>query len=214
MKRNTKTLVLTAIWGLLLLGLLAFQIKLIFLPAIAGYQPALAVGLRVPDFTLKDVEGEKLHLKSAIKNKPALLVFFSSTSQACRIEISEINNYFKSQSEPSFQMILISGEDAGTLLEFQKELNLDLPILMDRNGTVASKYQVNVVPSNFLVSKEMKLSYYQPGSEGFNVYKVQALITTKGGKLELEERKEQPKTPETPEPPKTPEPAPGPGKNQ
>jgi len=196
---------LTAIWGLLLLGLLAFQINMIFFPKSGEEQPGLAVGLPVPDFTLKSIDGQSFQLNTVAKSKDVLLVFFSSTSQACRIEIGEINDYFKAQTNPAFSVLLISDESADKLADFQKESNLGIPILRDENGAVSGKYKVSEIPANFLVNKERGLTYYQMGSEGFNVYKVQALITTKGKKLELEEK---------PEAPKAPEQAPEPGKNQ
>lgn len=196
MKIKIKTLVLASIWGLLLVGLLAFQINLIFYPKPAQEQPNLIVGKAAPDFTLNAMDGKPYRLDEIAKAKPVLLLFFQSDSSTCRMEISDIDGYFNQQANPEFQVLLISEDGMGKLEAFKNELNIGLPILYDKKGAVAQKYMVNSVPANFLIGQDRVLLFSQFGSEGFNVFKIQALITFKGKKMEIQERPETPVQPE------------------
>jgi len=184
MKKNPKTIALTTIWGLLLIALLAFQVNLIFLQKTG---PAFQVGDRMPDFNLKTLEGQAFDLDDLVKSKPVLLIFFSAESGPSRLQIGEISEYLKRQTDAGFQAALITDDSRAKMEEFKKELNLTLPMLADENSQVIKTYQVSVVPTSFLIDQKRILLYSQVGSEGFSVYKIQALLKYGGG-IKIEER--------------------------
>ncbi len=186
MKKDFKNIALAGIWGLVLIGLLVFQVSLIFLQKTG---PVFQVGDRMPDINLKSWDGQGYQLDELVKSKPVLLIFFASDSGPSRLQIGEIAEYLKRQTDAGFQAVLVSDDSRAKIEGFQKEMNLPLPILIDENSEAIKAYQVNVVPTSFLIDQKRLLLYYQAGSEGFSVYKIQALLKYGGG-IKIEERQD------------------------
>lgn len=172
------------IWGLLLVGLIAFQVDMIFLSQPAKEEPAFKKGDQAPDFVLLSLEGKTYQLAELLKSAPVVLVFFSSLNAPSRIEIGELDDYLKKQKEPSFYVVLISDQSKSELLQFKKELNLSLPVLYDPKGKMMSEYKIRVLPANFLIGRDGRVIYGQYGSEGFNIYRIQALLSYPGSEAE------------------------------
>jgi len=193
MKRNSKIAVLTIIWILLLMAVLAFQVNLIFIKEHKKAEAAFKKGQKLPDFTLLGLDGKSYHLEELARSKEVLLVFFSATSGPCRIQIGEIADYLSKQKEPLFQVLLISDDSRNELTAVQKDMKLDLAILPDSEGKVMARYKISTVPTSYLVDKNGNLIYSQVGSEGFSVYQIQARLAYGGGKLEIQERPRNPK---------------------
>ena len=188
MKQNKiKKILLIGFWILLLVGVLAFQVDLIFLQEYKTTRSPFKKGESVPNFTLPTIDGRKIQLSQYIQAKPTLLVFFSPYSSPCEDEVMELTQYFSSQKQVDFQVILISEESREALLKFKKEFNPPFPILWDKEGKVFEKYQISLVPANFLISPELKLIYSYIGAEGFSVYRIQAQVKF-SGKIELEKK--------------------------
>ncbi len=190
MNKNFKLFFLISFWGALLIGLMAFQVDLIFLQGQRSEKPAFKPGDQVPDFTLKSLEGRTYQLDELVKNNNVLLIFFSPASGPCRIEIMEFNDYLSKDQEAGCQVLLISDESRQDLEQFNNELNIKFPILPATSLKVLKDYKIGLVPANFLIDKSRKLIYAQVGAEGFNVYKVQALVKYRSGGFKIEERPE------------------------
>jgi len=188
MKGKSRLIVLTVLWGLLLLMVLAFQVHLIFIKEYKKTEAAFKKGEKLPDFTLAGLDGKSYHLEELARSKEVLLVFFSATSSPCRIQVGEIADYLNKQKQPLFQVLLISDDSRNELISMRKDMQLNLPILPDSEGKVMAQYKISTVPTSYLVDRDMNLLYSQVGSEGFSVYKIQALLAYGGGKLEIQER--------------------------
>jgi len=190
MNRNFKLVFLICFWGLLLIGLLAFQVDLVFLQRQRSEKPAFKPGDLVPDFTLPSLEGKTYQLSEAVKDGNVLLIFFSPANGPSRIEVMEFNDYVSKDQPAGYQVLLISDESRDDLEQFNNELTVKFPILHATSLKVFKDYKIGMVPANFLIDQNRKLIYAQVGAEGFNVYKVQALVKYRSGGFRLEERPE------------------------
>ena len=50
-------------------------------------------------------------------------------------------------------------EDAGHVRAFLKRVNVDFPVLLDRDGVVSSRWRVFAFPSSFLLDRQGKVRY-------------------------------------------------------
>jgi len=112
-----------------------------------------------------------------------LLVFFSPRCGPCEDEVVDLVQYFKTQEQADFRVLLVAEESKKDLRRFKEEFELDFPIVYDAKGSAFEKYQVNLIPANFLISPDMKLIYSYIGAEGFSVYKIQAQVKFSGKNL-------------------------------
>ncbi len=188
MSRKTKNLILNLLCIIFLLAVFAFQIDLIFIEGTREEKPPFEKGEILPDFSAQTIDGQIIQLSEEIKQKETLLVFFSPYSAPCRRQIEEILFYLKEQSEPLFNLILISDESKKSLQKFKSEFNTKFPIIYDPDDKIFQKYNIKFVPTSLLLDKNRKLLYAQVGGEGFSVFKIQALLKYKTKKFVIPER--------------------------
>jgi len=185
MKQNKiNKILLLGFWILLLGSVLAFQIDLLFFQDYKKSRSPFKKGEIMPDFSLPTLEGKSIQLSQYVQKKPTLLVFFSPRCSPCEDEVVDLVQYFKTQEQADFQVLLVAEESKKDLLKFKEEFEIDFPIVYDAKGSAFEKYQVNLIPANFLISPDMKLIYSYIGAEGFSVYKIQAQVKFSGKNLE------------------------------
>ena len=59
-----------------------------------------------------------------------------------------------------FELISINyAEDQKTILDFMKKVNVEFPVLLDKDGTFARKWNVIAYPSTFVIDKSGRIKY-------------------------------------------------------
>ena len=59
-----------------------------------------------------------------------------------------------------FELISINyAEDKKTILEFMKKINVEFPVLLDKDGSFAKKWNVIAYPSTFVIDKNGNIKY-------------------------------------------------------
>lgn len=102
----------------------------------------LEVGIKAPDFTLQDQDGN-LHSLSDYKGQKVLLYFYPKdntagcTKQACAY--SQLKSEFL---EKGIQIIGLSKDSVKSHKNFEQKQNLDITLLSDENLDVISSYDV------------------------------------------------------------------------
>jgi peroxiredoxin len=113
-----------------------------------------AVGEPAPEFTQKDINGNKVSLASQ-KGKNVLLVFWSSWSTASRVEnreIQDIAKQFKGQNLTVIGVALEDRKDAWQEAIQQDGLGwIQLSDLKYMKNEVAELYDVSALPQNVLI---------------------------------------------------------------
>lgn len=127
----------------------------------------IELGTRAPDFSLRDLDNNRVSLKQ-YKDAKALLVIFMCNH--CPYVQHIINSLAKTALEYQAKGVAVIGinsnditaypEDAPEYMkQFAKEHNLTFPYLFDDSQEVAKRYKAACTPDFFLFDKERYLVY-------------------------------------------------------
>jgi peroxiredoxin len=107
-----------------------------------------------PTFTTTDASGQSISLED-LRGQVVLLNFWATWCAPCRAEMPELDAVAEAHRDAGFQVLAINVlEDAEAVRRFGKELNLNLPLLLDREGTIYRAYNVQGMPTSFLVDRD------------------------------------------------------------
>jgi peroxiredoxin len=113
--------------------------------------------VKLPDFTLKDLKGNKFTLSKQI-GKPVLLFFGATWCPSCRSEIPAYKNIHETYSKRGLIVIYINiTEPAAKVAKFVKAHALPYKVLLDEEGSVAESYGIVGVPTMILIDKEGRI---------------------------------------------------------
>jgi peroxiredoxin len=122
----------------------------------AGVQK-LETPIAAPDFTLKDLGGRKISLKES-RGRVAVLNFFSIWCSVCEKQASsfdKLDEEFKGK-DVVFLHIAVEGREKD-LLEYEKKFNISIPILIDKDGSVARAYGIRGHHETFFINRKGKI---------------------------------------------------------
>ncbi len=122
----------------------------------AGVQK-LETPIAAPDFTLKDLKGEKISLKN-LRGKVVVLNFFSIWCPACERQASSFDKLDEEikGKDIVFLHIAVEGREK-ELLEYKNKFNISVPILIDINGSVAKAYRIRGHHETFFINRQGKI---------------------------------------------------------
>jgi peroxiredoxin len=116
----------------------------------------LDAGRIAPEFSLKDVDGERRSLRENLKLGPVLAVFFKISCPTCQLALP-----FLERLKMSVRVIGISQDDASSTKEFLEYFKITFPVLLDPEKdhyAVSGAYHLTYVPSMFLIERDGKIS--------------------------------------------------------
>ena len=145
------------------------------------------IGKSVPQFTATTIDGN--YLDSAyFKNKISVIVFMSPGCTPCKYQLPKLNQWTKTFSKDTFQILLVFDGDEATTRDFRsaqskhfgkmkKKFGLDslafdciaectVPdrrLIARACMVLAGKFMVNAWPSTFFVSKDRIVRNYESG---------------------------------------------------
>lgn len=122
----------------------------------AGVQK-LETPVAAPDFTLKDLKGRKISLKD-LRGKVVLLNFFSIWCSVCEKQASSFDKLDEEIKGKNivFLHLAVGGREK-ELLEYKNKFNISVPILIDKNGSVAKAYKVRGHHETFFINREGRI---------------------------------------------------------
>ncbi len=121
--------------------------------------------IMVPDFTLKDLEGNEVSL-SDYKGKIVILNFWAVWCKYCIEEMPDFNKLDKELSEAGDAEILAVNvqEPYDTVNDYITKNGIDLKVILDEDGAISSGiFGINSYPTTFVVNKDGSLYTYIPG---------------------------------------------------
>ncbi len=119
---------------------------------------ATEIGAVAPDFTLPDLKGKMVDLKSFDKKSYLLLDFWASWCHPCINEIPNLKKAYKEFSNKGFNIISISlDKNNKAWSKALNEHNMTWTQLNDSIGDVASTYGVTAIPFTLLLDKDGKI---------------------------------------------------------
>lgn len=109
---------------------------------------------KLDEFELNNLNDEKISLND--QKGIIILDFMATWCQPCREQIKElkaINNEYKEK----ITIISISTEERTTIENFKKEYNITWDILLDQDGQTFKDYQVNQIPTLYIIDQDNNL---------------------------------------------------------
>ena len=122
-----------------------------------------------PDFTLKSNSGKNIKL-SELRGQVVMINFWASWCGPCRQEMPLLDQLYKRYQPMGFTLLGVNvEEDSSAADKILKEIPVSFPVLYDNKSKVSESYQVQAMPSTFLIDRDGKLRYlhkgYRPGTE-------------------------------------------------
>lgn len=115
------------------------------------------------DFTLSDMSGQAYTL-SAQKGKVVLVDFWATWCPPCRMEIPELIKLYNKYNPQGLIMLGIGLDKENSLKSFAQQNGIPYPILLG-NDIVAKAYNVQGIPTTYLIDKEGKIAFLHVGLE-------------------------------------------------
>jgi peroxiredoxin len=122
----------------------------------------VSIGKQAPEFTQNDTLGRPVSLKQ-FRGKYVLLDFWASWCAPCRAENPNVVKVFNAYKDKGFTVLGISLDQPGKKEAWLKAIHTDglawtqLSDLKFWGNAVAKLYNINAVPSNFLIGPDGKI---------------------------------------------------------
>jgi peroxiredoxin len=136
----------------------------------AENDPADDSKVMVPDFTLKDLDGNKVSL-SDYRDKIVILNFWATWCVYCGEEILGLNGLDRELQKAGDAVVLAvnAEEPYDKVREYITDKEIDLTVLLDEDGDVSTGiFGVVGFPTTFIVNKDGSLYAYIPGMIGID----------------------------------------------
>jgi len=142
------------------LGYVALGVVLVALPlSLTQAAGKPAVGDRVIDFELKDLDGKAVKTAEARKDKPVILKFGATWCGWCNRQIPHLNQVQKEYGKKVAVIDIDVREAASRVRAHNKKRGVAYLTLLDPDGAVAGKYGVSGIPVVIVADKTGKIVY-------------------------------------------------------
>jgi peroxiredoxin len=128
---------------------------------------------RAPEFQLKDVNGQTVHL-SDYKGKVVLLDFWATWCGPCKIEIPWFIEFEHQYKDRGFAVVGVSMDEDGwsVVKPYVQDLKMNYRIVLGNDEVGTSYGGVDSLPTTFLIDREGKIASVHVGlSQGKEEFK-------------------------------------------
>ncbi len=127
------------------------------------------VGKKAPKFYAKRLNDEDFFLSHRVGDRarpqmkaPLVISFFTTTCIPCRQEIPCLMELEQQYPQIGFYLVNI-GEKKERINKYVNKMRYRLPVLLDKYGMIAEKYQAQVTPTLVIISEEQEVLFYKRG---------------------------------------------------
>ncbi len=115
-------------------------------------------GERAQPFELSSLEGPPMSLAGQ-KGKVVLLYFWATWCPYCNKEMpTAIEQTYRERKDQGFTVLAVNIEESrNKVAAWIKERGITVPVLLDTDGVVISKYRVRATPTVVLVGRDGKM---------------------------------------------------------
>jgi len=128
--------------------------------------PGVKVGQKARDFNLEILSSTSRRAVSLeqYRGSVVMLDFWATWCEPCRDELPQLDRLQKKYAKEKFVVIAISVDnEVATAREFLQKYNLNLLAAWDRNKAVVSAYDVQRMPSCYLIDATGKVRFVHYG---------------------------------------------------
>jgi len=142
--------------------------------------PPLAPGTHAPAFTAKSLRGDTVSL-SSLRGHVVLVDFWATWCEPCKMAMPTLQHLYKQYSPSGFRVVGMSVDDATTVGDIRpllKHMGITYTVTSskDYNQKAESDYNVNGIPSQFLIDKKGVVRWSQSGYSEDEGTELSALI--------------------------------------
>jgi peroxiredoxin len=121
--------------------------------ALAGAEPQALVGQRAAEFTLKDLAGNEVTL-AKLRGNVVVLDFWATWCPPCRESMPGLQKLHEELSDKHVKIFAVNlREEPDVVRKYLESSKLTLPVILDADGAVASKYSVSGIPQTVVIGK-------------------------------------------------------------
>jgi len=121
-----------------------------------------------PNFSLKTLGGGTENLVNHA-NRIVVVHFFATWCEPCRREIGSLQDLSKRLPQDRFSIIGVDvAEVEIRVRRFFDSLPVTFPIALDRDGAVAKAWDVNMLPTTFVLGRDQSPRFYVQGDLDWN----------------------------------------------
>ena len=120
-------------------------------------------GEPAPDFELRTSEGELLTL-SDLRGSVVWVNFWATWCRPCRRELPDIEKVYDEKHADGLEVLAVNyDETASDARDYFDEVGLDLPMLLDSEGSVYDQYRLQGLPDSFFIDRDGNIAAIQYG---------------------------------------------------
>ena len=175
-------------WTAVMLMALLFGGLWIWLSAIpdtattGGLVPSPREGFPAPDFTLDTLEGSQMTLTD-FRGKVVMVNLWASWCPPCRAEMPAIEQIYQKNKAQGLEVLAVNTtyqDSESAAAQFVQDFGLTFPILLDRDGDMSKRYQLQALPTTYFIDRQGIIRAVIPGgpmSETLIESKITDLLT-------------------------------------
>lgn len=143
--------------GVAVLGALWIWVSAV--PAAAttgGRAPAPRQGFAAPALRAESLAGDTVEL-SGLRGQVVVINFWASWCPPCRAEMPALERAYQAEKARGLEILAVNTtyqDQLAAAQTFVVEHGLSFPILLDRTGELANRYQMRALPTTFFVDRE------------------------------------------------------------
>jgi cytochrome c biogenesis protein CcmG/thiol:disulfide interchange protein DsbE len=127
----------------------------------------LDVGSRAPDYRAQSLNGDTVAL-SSFAGEVVVLNIWATWCRPCVVEMPALQRLHEQLGTDGLRIVAVSvdapegvigsfGEPGGSVRDFVEDLGLTFTVLHDPSGRIESLYQVNGLPTTFVIDREGRI---------------------------------------------------------
>lgn len=138
-------------------------------PKVSMAPIGLDVGNMAPDFKLKTLDGETVRL-SDFRGERVMVNFWATWCPPCRAEMPDLEKFHQNTDIVILGVNLYDTENSIEKVEqFAEEYGLSFPILLDGQSDVANLYQIQPIPTSYMVDSNGLISNMAFGALNYDL---------------------------------------------
>ena len=129
----------------------------------------LDIGQIAPDFELSTLGGKTVKL-SDFRGKHVMVNFWATWCPPCRAEMPDMQKFYDNK-DVVILAVNLTGAESGTKVvqEFVDEFGLTFPILLDKEMVVAGQYQIQPIPTTFMIDSKGRIQNKSFGAQNYEL---------------------------------------------
>lgn len=117
----------------------------------------------MPAFTLDALTGERVDLVQ-MRGRVVLVHFFATWCEPCRAELTSLQHLASRMRDKPFTVLAVDvGEAAASVRRFFAAEPVPFPILLDHDKAASKAWQVYVLPTTFLLNRDLTPHFVAEG---------------------------------------------------